>query len=190
MRVDLLQARSDFVAMARPSIAYVRQHRLDWSIMEATCGGVFLAPIRPDRHWFDFDPDGVEAVVIEARGADSVEVVDLVAWLPANPGRWWTVLGAATVLGEAFAASPTSGFGGAPLRLHRTPLAWLQAGCDGAVILDPNRGGRWLMDLDHAAIAAEDADHAAEIDAMRLATAQRQPIVIPQARRPRPRVAA
>ncbi len=177
--IDLLRLRADVLVHARPSVAYCRARGLDWSPIEAACGGVFLVPVRPDRAWFDVDPDGVEAAVCQARGPDSVEVVDLVAWSLDNPARWWTAIGAAVVLGEAVAHNPATGFGGAPLRLFRHPLRWLQAGCDGAVILDPARGGRWLLDLPVAAVAAEDDAHAAELSAVRDATVDRVAIVVP-----------
>ena len=179
MNADLLRARLDLVRFARPSIAYCRENTIDWVATEPMCGGVFLAPVRFDGPWFDIVEDGEEAVVVEALAEDSTTVMDLVAWPINDPTRFATAIGAASVLGENVAANPSTYFAGAPLRLFRTPLAWLQSGCDGAVILDPTRGARWLLDLPSSRIAAEDDGHAAEIEADRLALVTRQRLVVP-----------
>jgi len=188
--IGLLEMRAEFLGLARPSVRYCREHGLDWATIEAACGGVFLAPIRPDRSWFDFDPEGGEAAICEALADDGATVVDLVAWSLTRPDRVVTAVGAAAVLGEAVAANPATGFGGAPLRIFRTPLAWLRARCDGVVILDPTRGGRWLADVPFDTVAAEDEAHALHLDAMRRAPLERQTIVVPGPRRVPAKVAA
>lgn len=180
--IGLLEMRAEFLGLARPSVRYCRDHGLDWATIEAACGGVFVAPIRPDRSWFDFDPEGVDAAVCEALADDGVTVVDLVAWLVDDPALWWTAVGMAAVLGEAYANNPASGFGGAPLRLFRHPLAWLKARCEGTVILHDQRGGRWLMDLPLNAILAEDQAHARHLDAMRSAAARHPKILLRETR--------
>lgn len=188
--IGLLEMRAEFLGFARPSVRYCRDHGLDWATIEAACGGVFVAPIRPDRSWFEFDPEGVEAVICEALAADGATVVDLVAWSLTRPDRVMTAAGAAAVLGEAVAANPATGFGGAPLRIFQTPLAWLRARCDGVVILDPMRAGRWLLDLPFDTVAAEDQAHARQLDAMRRAPLERQALVVPGPRRVQPEAAA
>lgn len=169
---SLLAARVAFLAAARPSLTYVRHHRIDWTAAEKATGGVFLAPITTDRTWFDFTPAGLLAAVCEVRDADGEAVVDLLAWSVDDPHRWWTAVGGAVVLGEAYAANPNTGLCGEPLRIFRTPLSWLRAECAGIVLLDPTRAGRWLI---HSArtVAAEDTRHAAEIQRLMKAAGPR-----------------
>lgn len=62
-------------------------------------------------------------------------VIDIVAWLPAEPGRWWRRAGVLDVLG--LGALALAELDGKPLRLYSTPAAWLGSGDPrGAVILD------------------------------------------------------
>ena len=160
--LDLLRARAMFLAAARPSVPYVRRHGLDWTAAEKATGGIFVARISTDRGWFDLDESGFDAVVCEVRGCDGETVVDLVAWSIDNPTSWWTAIGAAVVMGESFAGNPNAGLCGEPLRIFQTPLAWLRAQCEGIVILDHARAGRWLLDAGRT-VAAVDRQHAADI---------------------------
>ncbi len=148
--------------MARPSVGYVRQYGIDWNAAEKSTGGIFVARITTDRGWFDFDQSGFDAIVSEVRAADGETVVDLVAWSIDDQTRWWTAIGAAVVLGESFACNPNAGLCGDPLRIFQTPLTWLQARCEGIVILDRTRAGRWLLDAART-LAAGDRQHAADI---------------------------
>ena len=177
--LHLLQARVDLLHYARPSISYCQANRIDWTLTQPYCGGVYIAPVWFNPPFFDIVDDGEEAAIVEALAEDAVTIVDLVAWPVGNPVRFATAIGAAAVLGENVAANPVTYFAEAPMRLFRTPLAWLQAGCDGAVTLDPARGARWLLDLPSKRIAAEDEEHAAEIAVARRRIVDRQRIVVP-----------
>lgn len=59
------------------------------------------------------------------------EIVDIVAWHPATPGRWARRTGEADMLG---AVMP-----GEAVRVHQTPLGWLRGGGEGVCFLDDNR---------------------------------------------------
>ena len=180
--IDLLEARLALLTLARPSHVYCRQHSIAWRETEPACGGVYLAPIMPlPGGRFDFAPDGVEAVVCEAIDPDGIEVIDLVAWSADDPARVWTAIGAAAVLGANVAANPATFAFGRPLRLFRTPLCWLKAGCDGIAILDLDRAVRWLIEADVPVLAAEDDAHAAELHAARVRLIQGQRILVPEA---------
>ena len=158
----LLSARVAFLSAARPSVSYIRRHKIDWTAAEKATGGVFLARISTDGAWFDFAPNGHVAAVCEIWDADGKTIVDLVAWSVDDPHRWWTALGVGVVLGEAYAANPNTGLCGEPLRIFRTPLGWLQGDCAGIVLLDRARAGRWLLDAART-VSAEDNRHAAEV---------------------------
>lgn len=153
-------------------IAYTKHFDLDHKVIQAHAGlfAVVLARIDHDTSGsriFDFDPDGAPAAVIEVILFDQNRepyVADLVSWPLNDPGSIATALGTgegADVLG-AFNMPQR---GRTPLWVHPTPLAWLQAGCEGCVplkeegarywldraggpfIVDGLEEGRWLRDL-------------------------------------------
>lgn len=154
--------RCRMVGAARLSVAFCRANGLDWPTLVASCGGLFLANIKlHTRRRFTFSPLGVEACVVEAFGEDGESVEDLVAWPVDQPRTVLTALGRAAVLGSWNATNPAS-FAFGPLRLYRTPLAWLQEGGRGATPFDLARATSWLREID-GPIAGEDRAHAAEI---------------------------
>ena len=62
-------------------------------------------------------------------------IPDIIAFRTDAPDKWWHRIGEqGLVLGED--QYLTSIETGAPLKVHDTPLAWLQGNCDGAVFLD------------------------------------------------------
>jgi hypothetical protein len=82
-------------------------------------------------------------------------VIDLVAFHPCRRHRWALRAGVATVLGaiEPQCLWPE------PIRVHRDIVGWLQAECDGVVILtkDPNEARRVLLQFQN--IVGEDRRH-------------------------------
>ena len=182
----VLEERAALVDLARliSGMQYLRETGIDYATAEVACGGVFVAPVLAvPPNSFTISEEGSEGVVVEALAEDGVTVLDLVTWRPSSPHRWRTLLGAAPALGMATAVNPATYFGGLPLQLYRTPLEWLQARCDGAVLLDLKRGARWLLDVDNIAqtLALRDDAHAAEIQATRIALITRQRLVVPVA---------
>ena len=188
MSFDLLRARADRIATARPSFVYLRANGIDFETVEPVTGGPYLNLVRPvGPTSFDFDAGGREALVVEAQDEDGA-VLDLVAWLPDKPERWRCLFGTAPALGMGAATATATYVEGLPLQLYRTPLEWLQAAGDGAVLLDPVLGARWLawlVELGFAQrIAPRDARHAGQVEAARVAYARTlQPIVLPARRR-------
>lgn len=83
------------------------------------------------------------------------EVVDIVAWHPATPGRWARRTGLADMLGEVAADEP--------VRVHRTPLAWLRAGGEGVCFLERNLTVVSLALNVASQVIAEDKAHAREL---------------------------
>jgi hypothetical protein len=92
------------------------------------------------RAQFDFaeplDPDAIRAVVHVALADDATTPADLIAWTRDLPERMLRCLGAADALGIDQLANPASYFKGRALRVHRSALAWLRAGCNGIVPLN------------------------------------------------------
>jgi hypothetical protein len=83
---------------------------------------------------FEFDNLGHSAFVMAVHDEDAETVVDLLAWSAREPEEFGTLLGA-PMLGVDQLLNPAS-FVDKPCMLFSTPLAWLKAGCSGAVILD------------------------------------------------------
>jgi hypothetical protein len=103
---------------------------------------------------------------------------DLIAFRLADPSRWWVRTGAAPFLG--FSAVEYAEHFRTPLRLWSSPLAWLRAAGDGAVILDPAIDLRlWLGSV--GTIHADGIELGEEIE-RGLRTVAR----LPQIRVPRP----
>ena len=108
---------------------------------------------------FDFDDEGIPAIVIEVLGEDASTPVDLVAWPARRPDKFAPAIGHAAGLGVFRIRDPATYFGDEPLKVYRTPLAWLQASCDGVVILNSITAPSWLGEA-LGAIAGEDINHA------------------------------
>jgi hypothetical protein len=164
----LFEARLDLEPFAIPTPqwrTYARAHALDPRRIADFAGPLAVAPCIFWRDRFDLadpdDPDAVLSAVIEARVIEDGEpvAVDLVAWPLDRPDAFATLSGAAEGLGIDAADNPATFFAGKALRIHRTPLGWLRAGCNGAVILKPRTAARWLA-ASTGAIAGDDDAHA------------------------------
>ena len=83
------------------------------------------------------DPAGEYAAILGVHDRDG-ELVDLCAWFPDRPGRWWLRYGDVFVIGArniAIAADFDN-----PIVLHSTPQEWALAHGHGACLL------RWSFD--------------------------------------------
>ncbi len=70
---------------------------------------------------------------------ESPVLIDMIAWRPDDPSRWWYRTGEGDTLGiDNLDLAHAEGW---PISLHRTPLDWLRAGCRGAVLLDRCEAG-------------------------------------------------
>jgi hypothetical protein len=116
---------------------------------------------------FDFaapgSADSIRAVVHVAVGEDAETPIDLVAWTRERPDRIFRCLGVARAIGINQLFDPASYFAGRPLRVYRSALAWLAAGCDGVVPLDCAAIRHHLdllpAELDDCRLAAESLTH-------------------------------
>jgi hypothetical protein len=164
---------------------YLRRHRINLEDCNAHAGYFNIALV---KFWtgndgdqaFSFDCDGQPAAVIEAVLYDSrLEpfTADLVAWPIDDPGQFSTAMG---VNDGADVLAPQNMVqrGGKPLRIHRTPLKWLQAGCDGCVLL--KSGARHWLRRAGGPYACEDVAHGHDIRDMLGADAKRHKILVPQ----------
>ena len=102
--------------------------------------------------------DGVGAIIIAVIEHD--ELSDLLAFCTTDPSRWWLRLGLAVYLGEEHA--DYAALLHEPLRLFNSPLSWLRAGCDGAVVLDWRFGPSSLFEVSE--IVTEDLQHGEQVE--------------------------
>lgn len=133
------------------------------------CGTPRPARVRPEGGLFAFDDtgpgmliqpvtDGPQASIFT--GVADPAVVDLLAYQPDAPARWYLFRGeSALALGQD--AIRDAAVTGDPLRLFRTPLTWLAGGGDGACLLDWRRWRSLLAGVDR--LVGEDDAHDREI---------------------------
>ena len=109
-----------------------------------TAGHIATPRITITGRFFMPDPFGAPAFVVpiydgepvsEINPDPSVPLVDLLAFRLEEPERWWLRAGAPDlVLGkDPFVTAMVTG---SMVRLHATPLQWLQAECEGCCPLD------------------------------------------------------
>jgi hypothetical protein len=125
-------------------------------------------PVVRDIVWFDgdggfeFSGFGEIAFITSVLDDDAESHLDLVAWSACDPATFATMFGA-SVLGLNNVLDPAS-FANGPCRLYSTPLAWLQADCVGAVVLDyaaarlAMKNAPGLFTVDTLALAEDLAD--------------------------------
>lgn len=104
---------------------------------------------------FDFDASGERALIFRAE--DRGITTDLIAW-SAREDRLASWRGSAAVLGDIDLVWTDD-----CLRVHRSPLQWLQSHRDGIVIVDLAKAYPYLRDV--PAIQSSDADLLREIRA-------------------------
>lgn len=145
---------------------YMKEQRIDPSSAKAHAGIVSGFHCSFDNSgFFHFDQDGEQCLVFEVLDEDASTTIDLCAFAVAAPERFGTAMGNAPVLGLTNLINPASWAFGKVLPIHRRPLDWLRAGCNGVVVLDhqhaPAALGKALGKL-----LAEDEAHARSLREM------------------------
>ena len=171
-------ARPDLEAEWSAATAGVRERhlaplRLRYGIpVMAIMERVGVARVRVEGDAYEPDADGFEALVVasftdpprrpDGRWRAPNEIIDIIAFNPAEPGRWWSRCGIVAALGE----ESVSDFSDDPVRVWRNPLAWLRAGATGIcpVSPDPAAVRDALLRLPGITVAEEDADQGREIE--------------------------
>ncbi|RDD62003.1 hypothetical protein [Ferruginivarius sediminum] len=140
-------AREWDIALSDPRCLTIRQwQRLGVepgvAFLRAGAVGVMDVEARPDGTWTPAEAGAGQPMFVMpvlVREGDPSTIVDLLAFHHRRPDRFYLRHGAATVAGEWAlhdARSAVAWEQDRPLYLFSNPLAWLQAGCDGAVLLD------------------------------------------------------
>jgi len=116
--------------------------------------------VRAGRQFYVPDQQGTPAFMLALYAVvddGAFEVADILAF--DQWGRWWRRSGVALVLTAAPVPDPWPP--ARPVAIHRDPLAWLRAGGDGLVVLDPD-GIDYLIDF--PALAAADLQLGRRLD--------------------------
>jgi len=147
-----------------PTVAtYFHRHSVDIKTALNLAEPICLHRVRFGwRNIFSFAIDGEPALVLTVHDVDAETEVDLVAWSASNPSKFGTFLGTSGLLGADQIINTASFFGNRPLAVHRTPLGWLQAGCNGIVILSASKA-RVTLVRRLGPLLAEDIRHAEAI---------------------------
>jgi hypothetical protein len=93
---------------------------------------------------FKLDSFGEIAFALAVHAEDAETLIDLVAWSAREPATFGTLFGTG-ILGLDSLMNPAS-YVDHPCCLYSSPLAWLQADCAGAVVLDSRAARKVLSD--------------------------------------------
>lgn len=107
-------------------------------------GPIVRTPVTflPDDR-FKLDSFGEIAFALAVHAEDAATLIDLVAWSAREPETFGTLFGTG-ILGLDSLMNPAS-YVDHPCCLYSAPLAWLQADCAGAVVLDYRKARKALM---------------------------------------------
>ncbi len=117
---------------ANPSLAHwLEGYGVDFLHCDNLAGPLTVPGIRvvADRFTIVSREEGESAVVVPVCD-EHLRPLDLFAFRPDNPGRWWTFLDQTAVLGAANVINPSS-FAYGAMPIHLNPLQWFRAGCEG-----------------------------------------------------------
>jgi hypothetical protein len=167
-----LQAVRLFYEIAMPTIdldCWLQSRGVDMATALLLAGPICELPIirysfTGQFQFAERDETGaVLAVVHVVTGADAVTPIGLVAWCRDRCEEIFTYPMGLPILGIDQIDNPASYYAGKALRVHRSPLAWLAAGCEGIVPLDTEALCDLLADLPERpggyALAAESLAH-------------------------------
>lgn len=149
------------------TVEYMRDHGIAHESVTAFAGCIGLANVEfVGESSFTFPAIGGEPAavceVIDFDADNDPVTVDLVAWSWHDPHMFGTATGNGLALGRFNVGNPATYDGGKLLKVHRTPLAWLQSGCGGLCILDRDATGEALGKA-LGPLLAEDEEHARDL---------------------------
>lgn len=148
-------------------------------------GGIAIAEVSfaEDKvlgSWFEFTDGGEPA--LSFRCTEDDWLIDIVAMDMKSPTRFARLERRAWALGPDIALSPNR-LGDdpdrlPPIRIFRNPLTWLQGGCDGLVILDPDRARDELWRTSR--LAGEDEVHGRQLKRLMVPPSWNGQVLVPR----------
>jgi hypothetical protein len=108
------------------------------------------ANVKFDGDAFALDPNGERVLTFLVE--DDGEVIDIAAWQP-QTGQLASWLGVAFAFDQETIFNPATYFAGGALRVHETPLQWLQAEREGIVIVRPDLAHAYLANCQRLAFS-------------------------------------
>ena len=113
-------------------------------------GGLAVARISTVRRVWMPEPNGTPAFILSIWngaapsiycGVENPVLIDMIAWRPDDPARWWYRTGEGAVLGvEHLDLAHVEGW---PISFATTPLKWLHGNCHGACLLGYCEAAWW-----------------------------------------------
>jgi hypothetical protein len=97
-------------------------------------------------HGKTFELDATGERVLTFLIEDGSETIDIGAWQP-RTGKCGTWNGVGFAIGQEAIFNPASYFAAGALRVHETPLQWLQAERDGVVVVQPRLAYAYLRNV-------------------------------------------
>ncbi len=182
----VLCARLEFAARAglesgREWLDYVRANCLDVAAIGGFVCGSAVLPIRqfPGNKFEFAAPGNTPAFVIVAYGECETDFLDFVAWPLSAPETVLSMFGRVGLLGGWNAVNAATYSLGGHLQVHRTPLAWLQAGCRGSAIVEARLAARQLFDLP-GPCCGQDLKHSRQLLALAESQLDRRKFLTPR----------
>jgi len=160
--INLIMLAFCMTSEATPAISgWIGQHGIEFAHVLNLLEVMAVHGITTTGRLFSIG-NGDPAIVFPVHD-EGMRPVDLIAWRPNDRLRWWLLLDQGAVLGAPNVVNPASYVDG-PLKVHPSPLEWLQAGCqDGVVILNAARA-RPVLRQALGPIAATDIAHARRLE--------------------------
>ena len=122
----------------------LRAQGVDLDLVTNLAGPIVRTAVTfPSDSRFEYDSFGEIAFAMAVHGENAETVLDVVAWSARYPATFGTRFGTG-ILGRDSLMNPAS-YAGGPCCLFSSPLAWLQAGCAGAVVLDYQKAHMALL---------------------------------------------
>jgi hypothetical protein len=142
LRRDVLQAAINLFGFeeVNPRLEFILKNQgVNYAAIIDRTGPICLRRISIDEGSgsFEFDDElGEPTFTLAVNHVDAETVIDLIGWPIWRPESFCTYFRRAGLLGGDAAVNPAS-FVESPCPIWATPLAWLQSGLRGCVVVDP-----------------------------------------------------
>ena len=141
---------------------WLKANRVDLPLVENLTGPIVRTTGSFIESWYEPDAIGENCFAFAVYGEDAETVIDIVAWSARDQYMFAPQFERAEMIGVDQIHNPASFANNKHCRIHRTPLRWLQADCEGVVILDYEKARKTLSRVT-GSLDVEDVDYAREL---------------------------